>query len=338
MEKVVSTLKKPVVLGILAGVIGIILGLIWAWGIQPVQWKDAPPSLLASYYQEEYLRMAIDSYQANNNAEVALRRYQSMGTNGPRVLATIASNPGSQNPTAILNFVNIVQPGGLVGSATPTPAGGGTTPAASPTVSYIIIAAIVIVVGVIGYFMMRLLRPLIKKTGEMTPAQQAQQWDRETKKTNYAEMNEEPPVFQLLNTYAVGDDLYTHSMDVNSADGTYIGQCGLEIADTIPVFDKPKRVRAIATWLFGLKYKETTWAILMPPDAYENAALRDRLRAKGEPIKVEPNLVIEIETRELKMHVRVAEVEYGQGAMAEEDYFKRLTLELAVWPKIVAPD
>jgi hypothetical protein len=142
----------------------------------------------------------------------------------------------------------------------------------------------------------------------------------------------------MLNTYVLGDDLYTHSMDVNSADGTYLGQCGLEISDTVPVFDKPKRVRAIGVWLFGLKYKETTWAILMPPDAYDNTGLRDRLRVKGEPIKVEPNLVIEIETRELKMHVRIVKVEYGQGATPEEDYYKNLTLELAVWPKLVTPD
>ncbi|KAF0107356.1 MAG: hypothetical protein FD146_1834 [Anaerolineaceae bacterium] len=337
MEKVTDVLKKPVLSGVLAGIAGIILGLFWAWMVQPVQWINADPSFLSADYQADYLRMAIDSYQVNQNAEAALHRYKSLGANGPVILATINANPGSQKSDAIGAFTKIVEPGGLA-AATSTPTGGGTTTAASPTTSGIIIVVIVVVVGVVGYFVLRLMRPLIKKSGEQTPVQQAQQMDRESRKTDFAEMNEEPPIFQMMNTYVVGDDLYTHSMDINSADGTYLGQCGLEIADSIPVFDKPKRVRGIAVWLFGLKYKETTWAILMPPDAYENAALRDRLRVKGEPIKVEPNLVIEIETRELKMHVRIADVEYGQGATADEDYFKRLTLELAVWPKIVAPD
>jgi uncharacterized protein YneF (UPF0154 family) len=334
--KIPEILKKPAVTVVLSLIVGIILGLIWAWGIQPVQWKDAPPSLLASSYQEDYVRMAIDSYKTNPNAELALRRYQAVGSNGLNILKTIAANPGDQDPVAIMNFINIVQPGGL--TTTTTPAGGGGTAAVSPMLSYIIIALIVLVVGVIGFFVMRLMRPLIKKSGEKTPVQESQQISRETEKTNYAEMKEEQPIFQMLNTYVLGDDLYTHSMDVNSADGTYLGQCGLEISDTVPVFDKPKRVRAIGVWLFGLKYKETTWAILMPPDAYDNTGLRDRLRVKGEPIKVEPNLVIEIETRELKMHVRIVKVEYGQGATPEEDYYKNLTLELAVWPKVVTPD
>jgi hypothetical protein len=337
MGKVVEALKKPVVIGILAGIVGIILGLVWAWVVQPVEWVNADPSFLSTAYQEDYLRMAIDSYQTDTRADVALRRYESLGVNGPVILSTINSNPGSQKPEAIATFIKAVEPAGL--PTTPnTPTAGGTIPATNQTTSAIIIAVIVVVVGVVGYFILRLLRPTGKKPVEPIPVQHAQQMDHETQKTNYVEMNEEAPIFQMMNTYVVGDDLYTHSMDVNGADGTYLGQCGLEIADTIPVFDKPKRVRGIAVWLFGLKYKETTWAILMPPDAYENAALRDRLRVKGEPIKVEPNLVVEIETRELKMHVRVVEVEYSQGATTDEDYFKRLTLELAVWPKIVAPD
>jgi hypothetical protein len=281
--------------------------------------------------------MAIDSYQQNHDGEAALRRYRSLGVNGPAVLATINANPGSQKSEAISEFIKIVEPGGLA-AETSTPAGGGTTSSLSPAMSGIIIAVIVVVVGVVGFFVLRLMRPLIKKSGEQTPVQQAQQMDRDAQKTNYVEMNEEPPIMQVMNTYVVGDDLYTHSIEINGPEGSYLGNCGLEIDDSIPLIDKPKRVRGIGVWLFGLKYKETTKAILMPPDAYDNEPLRDRLRVKGEPIKVEPGLVVEIETRELKMHVRIAEVEYGQGTTADEDYFKRLTLELAVWPKIVAPD
>jgi hypothetical protein len=28
---------------------------------------------------------------------------------------------------------------------------------------------------------------------------------------------------------------------------------------------------------------------------------------------------------------------YGQGALPEDSYFERLTLEIAVWPKVVTP-
>jgi hypothetical protein len=333
--KNLDILKKPVVMGALAGLLGIILGLVWGWYIQPVEWTDASPALLHSSYQEEYLRMAIDSFGKNQDTLLAQRRFESLGPNAQAILTTIVKNTGSQDPLVISSFVNAVQPGGL--TATPP---SGQTQGGTSVWSYIIIFVVVIVLGVVAFFLMRLLRPLTKKGAELTPAQQAQQMDREATrtKTDFAATNEEPPVFQVLSTYVVGDDLYTQSFDINSAEGTYLGQCGVEISDTVPVFDKPKRVRGVGVWLFGLKYNETTTAILMTPDGYNKESLREQLQKKGEPIMVEPNQIVEIETRALKMHVRIAEVKYGQGTSAEESYFNRLTIELAAWPKIVAPE
>ncbi len=335
MKRIEELAKKPVVLGVLAGLVGIILGLLWGWYLQPVEWTDASPAMLHSSYQEDYLRMAIDSYGRVPDQSLALRRYESLGASGPSVLATIVSNPGNQSQE-ILSFVNMVQ----AQAATATPDGGGE-PAQGGTslLSYLLIAGIVIVVGVVGFFVMRLMRPLIKKGGEQTPAQQAQQMDREAAKgpTELTSASEEQPVFHMFTTYVVGDELYNQFFEINSAEGTYLGQCGVEVADTIPVFEKPKRVRAVGVWLFSVN-NETTTAILMTPDGYNKAALREQLMKKGEPIMVEPNQVVEIETHALKMHVRVSEVKYGQGTSDEETYFNRLTLELAAWPKIVAPE
>jgi hypothetical protein len=339
MKKIEEIVKRPVVLGVLAGLVGIILGLLWGWYLQPVQWTDASPAMLHSSYQEDYLRMAIDSYGKVPDQSLALRRYQALGEAGPSLMATIASNPGSQNPEVILSFVRAVQPQG----ATPTPSGGGGQAQGSggaSVLSYVLIAAGVLAVGAVAFFLIRLMRPLVKKGGELTPAQQAQQIDREASKTptELVAASEEQPVFHMFTTYVVGDELYNQFFEINSAEGTYIGQCGVEISDTIPVFEKPKRVRGIGVWLFSVKHNETTTAILMTPDGYNKEALREQLQKKGEPIMVEPNQVVEIETRALKMHVRVSEVKYGQGTSEEETYFNRLTLELAAWPKIVAPE
>jgi hypothetical protein len=342
IKKLEELIKKPVALGIVAGLVGIILGLLWGWYLQPVQWTDASPAMLHPGYQEEYLRMAIDSYGRNPDPALALRRYQAVGANAPTILATIVANPGSQSQE-ILNFVNLVQ---SQGTTTATPAsGGGQTQGGISVLSYLLIAGGVIVVGAVAFFLIRLLRPLTKKGGELTPAQQAQQMDREAtkEKTDYTTAGtEEPPIFQVLTTYLVGDELYNQFFEINSPEGTYIGQCGVEISDTIPVFEKPKRVRGIGVWLFSVKYNETTTAILMTPDGFNKESLRESLQKKGEPIMVEPNQIVEIETRALKMHVRVAEVKYGQGtsegAEPEEMYFNRLTLELAAWPKVVPPE
>jgi hypothetical protein len=33
----------------------------------------------------------------------------------------------------------------------------------------------------------------------------------------------------------------------------------------------------------------------------------------------------------------ISEMEYGKGALPPESYFDRLTLEIAVWPKVTPP-
>mgnify|MGYP006961818797 CR=1 FL=1 len=73
----------------------------------------------------------------------------------------------------MMEFINLVQPAGL--NAAPGDGTGGASPSASPFMNYVIIGLIVLVVGVIGYLLARLLRPLVKKSSQMTPAQQAQQ-------------------------------------------------------------------------------------------------------------------------------------------------------------------
>ena len=63
-------------------VVGLAFGLLYAWGISPVEWKDASPALLSEPYRQDWMRMAIDSYAANRDADLALTRYQALGDLG----------------------------------------------------------------------------------------------------------------------------------------------------------------------------------------------------------------------------------------------------------------
>ena len=83
--KLLDYAKKPVVAAALGAVLGLIVGLIWAWVIQPVQWTNVPPSRMGSTYQEQYLRMAIDSYKVNPDAALALQRFDALGPAGTDV-------------------------------------------------------------------------------------------------------------------------------------------------------------------------------------------------------------------------------------------------------------
>jgi hypothetical protein len=51
---------------------------------------------------------------------------------------------------------------------------------------------------------------------------------------------------------------------------------------------------------------------------------------------VERGKQIILETAALQLVATVSDMEYGQGALPQDSYFDRLTLEIAVWPKVVA--
>ena len=125
-----DVLKRPIVVGFLALILGIILGLGWGWGIQPVEWVDAPVNLLRPDLQDEYLRMTIDSFLVNGDEELAAKRYQDLGTNGYSLFQNVKANPGKLDPNFIDQFRDMLKRKNLFNPPTETPAAGGSAPSA----------------------------------------------------------------------------------------------------------------------------------------------------------------------------------------------------------------
>ena len=75
MDAIREQLQKPLVVGILGLVVGILLGVVYAWVINPVEWTDADITGLREDLQVDYMRMAIDSYAYNKDAALAAQRY-----------------------------------------------------------------------------------------------------------------------------------------------------------------------------------------------------------------------------------------------------------------------
>lgn len=335
MDKFRELLKKPAALILLSAAIGILIGLAWGWWIQPVEWKDASPAMLHPVYREEYLRMAIDSFRLNSDVELAVQRFEALGPYGHSVLDTIVANPGSQDPAAIASFAEIAR--GVVPSPAATETSATTTP--NPIVRPLIILAAVLAVGVVGFMIIRYLLPLFRRSGggALTPAQQARQLSRQTEMTDYVAMGEEPPIAQFMTTFVIGDDLFDDSFSIESPSGEFMGECGIGISETIGV-GEPKKVTAFELWLFDKNDIQTVTKVLMSRHAFEDPATYQRLQNKGEPVLAELEKQIVLETAALQLVATVADMGYGQGALPPESFFDRLTLEIAVWPKVVAPE
>jgi len=335
MDAVSEQMNKPVVAGVAGLVIGLIIGwFVIGWGLWPVQWTDASPQQLRSDLQVDYMRMAIDSYAQNQDANLAQTRYQELGPDAQQVLTEVASNPGSQSPTAILAFQAVVQ-AGAAPLGTP---GATTTPAASTGSNFLRILLPVICViflllaaALVVFFFLR-----SRQGGggikTVTPAMQAQQAARQAEWTDYESAGEEPPMVQFMASYKLGDDLFDDSFSIDSPSGEFLGECGVGISETIGVGD-PKKVSAFEVWLFDKNDIQTVTKVMMSAHAFLDEATRQRLSAKGEPILAEPGTETVLETQSLRLVARAVDMGYGEGALPNQSFFDRLILELAVWQK-----
>jgi hypothetical protein len=329
--KILDYFKKPVVAAMIGFVLGLFIGLVvLGWGLWPVEWKDSAPSMLRSDYQDDYLRMAVDSYNKNPVDALAIQRYQALGAAGPTTLDRVKATYPDQNGLA--NFTQVIK---KTATATATP-GTGATPTKPSSNAFLIILAAVFVLGLLGFASYKYLIPLLRNTNSDTAANRAREITNQSEMTDYSNLGNEQPIAQFMTTYVLGDDLFDDSFSVDSPTGEFLGECGIGISEMIGVGD-PKKVAAFEVWLFDKNDIQTVTKVLMSAHVFNDVATFQRLQAKGEPIMVEPGKKVVLETAALQLVATVSDMEYGQGALPQDSYFERLTLEIAVWPKAVPP-
>ncbi len=354
MDRIRELLNKPVAVAVLAGVAGLILGLVFAWVIWPVQYFDAYPMSLNEADRVDYLTMAIDSYARNGDKSLAMQRWEKLGDTAQATLTKVQLDQQNVNPNDIAKFRQLVtgaagpvvpQPQATGGAAATVPAQQGQATAAAPTaapaapstrsnLSILLVTLCVLTLAIAGtlayLFIFRNKRPSFR-----SPVSQAADVSRQVAKTEYAVQGQEAPVAQFMTTYMAGDDLYDDSFSIDAPSGEFLGECGVGISDTVGVGD-PKKVTAFELWLFDKNDIQTITKVLMSEHAYNDPAIRQRLASKGEPVLIEPGQHILLETATLQLEARVVDAVYGQSALPANSYFERLTLELAVWPKPAA--
>ncbi|MBP9676450.1 MAG: hypothetical protein KBD67_06905 [Anaerolineaceae bacterium] len=140
------------------------------------------------------------------------------------------------------------------------------------------------------------------------------------------------PVAHFMTTFVIGDDLYDDSFSIDAPNGSFLGECGVGISDSIGSGD-PKKVTAFEVWLFDKNDIQTVTKVLMSTFAMADAGIKQRLASKGEPVLIEAGMPLLLETATLQLEAKVIEMVYGQGALPSGSFFQRMTLELSVWQK-----
>ena len=332
MDAIKEQSRKPWVMIVGGLLLGLVLGLIYAWAINPVEWTDASIDMLRPELQEDYMRMAIDSYSVNQDVATAQARYNAVGENNELILAQIEANPENQSLQSIQAYAAAVEaPPVAVPATTPQPEGAPEA-AGGSSIGWVIALLCLVVLGVAGVLFYLFYWRNRSKTSAAPASSAYQAPARPAAVSEYTEAGEEPPMVQFMATYKLGDDLFDDSFSIDSPAGEFLGECGVGISETIGV-GEPKKVTAFEVWLFDKNDIQTVTKVLMSAHAFLDEATRQRLESKGDPVLAEPGSEIILETQSLRLVARVVDMAYGDGALPEQSFLERLLLELAVWPK-----
>lgn len=324
IKNLLQNVRTVLILGL---VLGLILGLIIGWGIWPVQWTDGTPEVLRADLQEDYLRMAVESYSRTGDVNVAVRRWDDLGTAAGPTLLRLQTNPGPVDSAAVQQYANVIQ-----AAKGPIQAPPSTAPGDASGLSTWVILGSLLVLVLVGAGTLYLLRLFRKGSGAVTPVMQAAEISRQVEKTDFQSLGLAQPITQTMTTYVLGDDLYDESFSIDTGGGEFLGEYGVGVSETIGV-GEPKKVAALEIWLFDKNDIKTATKVLMTEHAYNDPNIRARLEPKGELVVVKPQEQVLLETATLQLLATVVDMEYGTGAMPQRSHFERITLELAVWPR-----
>jgi len=350
METFQDYAKKPWVIALVGFVVGAIFGLVvLGWWVWPVQWTNATPAHLSAEWRSDYLHAAITSFGQNGDVAKAQKRFKAVGEDGDKLLSEISLAPEGLSSVLIGEFKSVVGSQAPAQAPGQTPAATGQQPAQpgeatetapesdekkSSSIWPVLLGSLCVLLLVLVAFLAYMFIFRKRKTSGAAPsaATQAAEARQHAAFTEYKPTDEEAPVAQFMASYKFRDDLFDDSFSIDSPSGEFLGECGVGISETIGVGEH-KKVTAFEVWLFDKNDIQTITKVLMSRHAYDDLSVRQRLEAKGEPILLEKDKQIILETQTLQLVARVAEMTYGDSAMPEESYFDQMLIELAIWTK-----
>jgi hypothetical protein len=331
MTSLPTLVRKQGIVAVVALVVGLAVGIPLGWATVKV--VNTTPAVMRADLQEDYLRMAIDSFRVNRDPNLAVQRWDSLGPAAAPIFVEIQKNPEGIDPAVIIAYGQVIETVKRAGASKATPV---PTASSAPSRTTTLVGAVLVLAilgGALVIFVWR--RFLANRPGrEITTGVQASAQSRQAarNKTNSESLGATSPITQNTTTYVLGDDLYDESFSIDAPGGEFLGEYGVGVSETIGIVD-PKKVTALEIWLFDKNDIKTATKVLLSAHAYEDVGIRGRLEAKGELIQIEAQKQIMLETDTLQLRATVVDLEYGDGAMPEKSYFDRVTLELAIWRK-----
>jgi hypothetical protein len=128
----------------------------------------------------------------------------------------------------------------------------------------------------------------------------------------------------------LGQDNYEGFFVIETDDGIFLGEGGMEIFKTVPNTN-PKQPIAFDVGLFDKTDITTLSRVVMTEHAYQDETLRASVEANphAEAILAEPGATFTMTSTAMRVEAKIEDMEYsGENGNA---YFNRLTVSLAIF-------
>lgn len=320
-------IKKNI--AIVAFLAGLVIGLIYAYQINPVVWVDQPPSWLAPQYKDQFIRTTAVAFASDRNPQTVLSTFAGW-ENAYGDICTARSTTQDPGLANVYNeMAKLLNNGQECGATAVDPSATSPTTEEASGNSFVMLLLVLILIALVAgiFYILNKRRGLVDDTAPSTYYDMPESGplsDEEVSAT---------PLARFPSSYGYGRDNFDDSHAIENTNGDFLGECGISIAETIGT-DSPKSVAAFEVWLFDKNDIRTVTKVIMSDHAYFDDAIKAKLAPKGEPVLARENEVIVLETAALIINAEVKEMQYGQsGNLPPQSYFESLVIELSVWSK-----
>lgn len=151
-----------------------------------------------------------------------------------------------------------------------------------------------------------------------------------------AESRYRTPVLRKTSTYTSADTTFDEVYEIERDDnGEFLGECGVDIAEMAAGSgDGQKGATAFEVWIFDKVDIRTQTQVLASSSAFNDAAVRPILEAKGALVQAKVGAEIVLSTAAMWLRARVTEMVYDDSsAYRPESVIRKFTVELSVWQK-----
>jgi len=349
-----SLLSNPLVLGIGAFVIGLLIGWLFlsAVALSPfVRITNVDPVDLKQEYKQQWIVDVADAYAVTHDLDTArnhLRWFTTDELEESLSFAFLERNtkgdaPGAARITAFADAMNLNLASGTPPQPGATPTPGGTRGTDNLGTLLLLLAGIILLVAAGLFLYMRIRGRQAAPKPAAVPAEPASQTPAPS--AGVSEQASVPPpvappptrpgatpIAKSLGTFAAtykfGEDNYDTSFTLETTRGEFLGETGMGSSETIGE-GKPDKVTAFDIWLFDKTDVRTVTQILMSDAAFNDQTTRQRLATKGELVLAEKGKTVRLETATLIVDCEIVDLVYASTpGLPPNSHFQKLIVEM----------